>query len=438
MSVHFGSFWTTPPVHRAPPEECGITSPAACIGEGVSGIVHMLVGESLNTLLSFVGSTLLSTPTLDQLPRIGELWEQSRLIVVAAYSLVVTVAGLVVMSHETVQTRYALRDVAPRVVLGFIAANVSLPIADYAIRTANALSAALFGEGVDPQQAGQAVAESLVGIAAASLFSGGLFAGLLGVVLMALLVALLVGYVVRVMLTVVLVAGAPLALMVRAQWFWRAGAAVLGIQVVQSLALICGVKVFLDPGGFQFFGSSTDGTVNLIVLIALIWIITKVPNWMLHQVWAGHGQRSFATKLVGTLIVGKTMGALGLRKRAAAAFSGKRGQGSRPVPAMSKSGAGTRPVRNVSHLPVLAHARPSVSGRTNISFRSPLPSPAPSFRQPQPSGSTPPLRKPSVPPELTFRTAAAQPASVPRTATSAPKAPVFQPPVPPARGGGQR
>lgn len=316
--------------------ECGIFNPGACIGEGIAGFLHLLVGESLNTLLGWLGGTLLSTPTPADLPRVGEIWEQSRLFAVAVYSLLVVLAGVVLMGHESVQVRYSVREIAPRVVVGFLAANLSMVVAEHAIGLANAASLAVLGEGLDPQSSGQAVTELFVGLVAGSLVSGGLFAGVLSVVLTVLLVALLVGYVVRVALTVILLAGAPLAVMWHglpqtegvAHWFWRAGAGVLGIQVGQSLALICAVKVFLQPGGFHFFGAPTpDGLVNLVILIALVWILVKIPGWVMRQVRLDGGRRSFVGGLAHAFVVGKTMGLLGGRTwgaRTAATTGGAR------------------------------------------------------------------------------------------------------------------
>ncbi|QFZ18505.1 hypothetical protein [Saccharothrix syringae] len=310
--------------------KCGILNPGACIGEGIAGFLHLLVGESLNVLLGWLGGTLLSTPTPADLPRVGEIWEQSRLFAVALYSLLVVLAGVVLMGHESVQARHSVREIAPRVVVGFLAANLSLLVGDHAIRLANAATLAVLGDGPDPQGSGQAVTELFVSLVSGALVSGGLFAGVLSVVLTVLLVALLVGYVVRVALTVILLAGAPLAVMWHglpqteglAHWFWRAGARVLGIQVGQSLALICAVKVFLHPGGFRFFGAPTpDGLVNLVVLIALVWILVKIPGWVMRQVRIGGGQRSFVGGLARAFVLGKTMGLLGGRTRSAHAMS---------------------------------------------------------------------------------------------------------------------
>ena len=68
---------------------------------------------------------------------------------------------------------------------------------------------------------------------------GGLFALILGLVMAAVLLALLLTYIVRVALTIVLIAGAPIALMFHAlphtdgiaRWWWRTFAALLAIQL---------------------------------------------------------------------------------------------------------------------------------------------------------------------------------------------------------------
>ena len=46
-------------------------------------------------------------------------------IAVSAYLVVITVAGVTVIGYQTVQTRYALAELGPRRVIGFVAANLS-------------------------------------------------------------------------------------------------------------------------------------------------------------------------------------------------------------------------------------------------------------------------------------------------------------------------
>ncbi|MFI6098210.1 hypothetical protein ACIA8G_21830 [Lentzea sp. NPDC051213] len=447
---------TTAPPTGTTGGDCGITNLTACIGEGIAGLMHTLVGESLNMLLRWVGSSLLSTPTLDQLPRIGELWESSRLFAVAAYTLIVLIAGIIVMAHESVQTRYALREMAPRLVVGFVAANLSLLLGDKAIRFANAASLALLGNGLDPQTAGQAISEMFVSIVMNSLVTGGLFAGVLSIVLTVLLVALLVGYIVRVALTVILLAGAPVAIMLHglpqtegvAHWFWRAGAGVLGIQVGQSLALICALKVFLQPGGFHFFGTTPDGMVNLIVTIALIWILVKIPSWISQRVQlTSGGRRSFVGGLVRAFVMGKAMGLLGGRgfgghTAAAAGAGGGAGRGQRgtvrtgepPWPAPIREWGGTAGIyspeavgRRLREQQALERSR--VGGRV-------LPV-APQFLQPSPQTPTHEIatrRTPGRPAMPEFRAALPEPPT-PRPGTRSVSVatgsvtPVFRPPA---------
>ncbi|MDX8143310.1 hypothetical protein SK854_14370 [Lentzea sp. BCCO 10_0061] len=464
------------------------------------------MGESLNMLLRFVGSTLLSTPTLDQLPRIGEIWEQSRLFMVAVYSLLVLLAGIVVMSHGSVQSRYSIREIGPRIVIGFLAANLSLFLGDQAIRFANAASVAVLGDSLDPQASGQAISELFVAMVTRSLLDGGMFAGFLSLVLTILLVGLLIGYVVRVALTVLLLAGAPLALMCHglpqtegvAQWFWRAGAGVLGIQIGQSLALICALKVFLQPGGFTFFGiPNQNGFINLIVLIALVWILVKIPTWVMHQVRIGGGRRSFLGGLAYAFVFGKTMGLLGGRfamRTAAATASGGTGGGRSapeprwPAPIREWGGVGgiytpeavarrlqQQRARELAHRRTVSgqqhlrfqQAAPQVpthdiaswnpTGSTAVpEFRPPTPPPgraeslprpigrpsAPVFRPAPPSTRTaataPRLRTAAVPAELQFRPAAATPEVAPIRATGAPVPTVFRQAVPDLGGHGRR
>ncbi|WP_189257021.1 hypothetical protein [Lentzea flava] len=229
-----------------------------------------------------------------------------------------------------------------------------------------------------------------------SRLDGGLSAGLLALVLAILLLGLLIGYVVRVALTVIWLGGAPLALMCHglpqtegvAQWYWRVGGGVPGIQVGQSLALICALKVFLQPGGFTFTGTPTpDGIVNLIVLIALVWILVKIPTWVLHQARIGGGHRSFLGGLAYAFAFGKAMalvsgGRLGF---AGARAAHRTGGASRTPP-----GAGDPPW---PAQPRLAPTPEMVTKRLKDAYdaermraarRPRVPSQAPQFLQPQP------------------------------------------------------
>ncbi len=293
---------------------CGIFDLNACI----DGFFRWLVGSALNPLLDLVSTTLLTTPTIESLPRVAQLWDTSWQVLLGCYALLILVAGVVVMAYETLQTRYTIKEIAPRLVVGFLAGALSLWVAARGIDVANGLAAAIAGDDLDPASAGA----TLRAITQQSL-TGRILILLMGLVLAVMLVVLLLTYVVRVALTVLLVAGAPLALMFHAlphtegiaRWWWKAFAAALAIQVGQSLALITALKVFLAPGGFTPFGTVTDnGLVNILVAIALVYVLVKIPFWMLSTIRGGGGG-SLVGSLVRGVVAYKTFGLLGGGRR---------------------------------------------------------------------------------------------------------------------------
>ncbi|MEV0675916.1 hypothetical protein AB0I60_05260 [Actinosynnema sp. NPDC050436] len=312
-------------------DDCGITDIGACITEAIDAFFRGIVTEALNPLLDLLSRTLLTTPMPDSLPRVGELWDNSWQILLVSYGLLVLIAGVIAMGYQTVQTRHSIKELAPRLVVGFLAGAVSLWVATTGIRIANALVAAIMGGGVDAHSAGETLRNLVLGS-----LNGGVWIMLLGIVLAGMLVALLITYVVRVALTIILIAGAPLALMFHAlpqtegiaYWWWKAYGGCLAIQVGQSLTLITAMKVFLAPGGFTLFGPTTSGLVNLLVALALMYILFKIPSWVLSSVRGGGGGRGLIGSLVRAFVAYKTFGLLG------------GGRGSKPRPSGGRGGDG--------------------------------------------------------------------------------------------------
>ena len=136
------------------------------------------------------------------------MWATSLAIADSAYVLLVLIGGVIVMGHETLQTSYSAKDIAPRLVTGFLAANLSLVLISRATTIANALSAALAGDGVTPATATSA----LLGTLTAPLPGGGILLVLLALAGAVLALVLAVVYVLRLMALVLLTAAAPLAL----------------------------------------------------------------------------------------------------------------------------------------------------------------------------------------------------------------------------------
>ncbi|MGH3630699.1 MAG: hypothetical protein ACRDRL_25065, partial [Sciscionella sp.] len=298
----------------------------ACVSAAIDSFLMGLVIPALTELLTLVGTTVLTTPTPGQLPRVGQLWESSWQTLLTMYAALILAAEIVVMAHETLQTRTSIKEVLPRIVIGFLAGAVSLWIATQAITIANAVTRSFLAGGIDEAAAADLLKAVIIGS-----LTDSTFVIVFGLVLAGLLVAVLLTYVVRVMLTVSLVAGAPLLLMFHAipdtegiaRWWWKAFGGCLAVQLAQSFVLETALQVFFTPGSI-LRGPLRSGVVNLLVVMALLWVLVKIPFWILSTLRVGN-RRSLLGSLVRGVILAKVFGAM----RALGAHTTQAGPGRR-------------------------------------------------------------------------------------------------------------
>ena len=269
-----------------------------------------LVTDALNPTLELVGRTVLATPQIAGQPRVGQIWLITLAIADSLLVLFVLAAAGLVMTHDTLHTRYALKDALPRIAFAAVMANASLSLSGQMIAAANALSSAFLAGGVDPVQA----SEQLKLFVLTSLSGAGIFVILLGLVAAVLAVILLVLYIVRAAVVLILIAAAPLLLLTHvlpqtdglARLWWRGMAAALGVQVAQSLVLATAVRVFFDSGGHAALGLSVSGSlIDLLFCICLFWILVRIPFWAKDMVLSG--QRSMVTQLARSYVLGRTL-----------------------------------------------------------------------------------------------------------------------------------
>lgn len=243
-----------------------------------------LVVDALTPMLDLVGKTVLSTPQLATNGQVAQLWKVSLISADALLVLFVLVGAALAMSHETMQTRYALKDLLGRLAFAGIAINASLALTGQLIELANALAAGFLGGSGSAASAAGSFNTLIVG----ALSGGGIFITLLGLACAAVAVVLLVLYLVRAAIVVVLVCAAPLLLLCHlfpqteglAQLWWRALAACLGIQVAQALVLAAAVRVFFTGPGGSSLGLSVSGAViDMLVCLCLLYVLVKIPFW---------------------------------------------------------------------------------------------------------------------------------------------------------------
>ncbi|WP_241883074.1 hypothetical protein, partial [Frankia sp. KB5] len=375
------------PAAPPPPPSAHTTPTAPSTGGGGGGVVgwitdainsaitaffRTLVTAALNPLLDLLGRTLLTTPEPSQLPAIGELWSTSWAISVTAYGTLIMFGGITVMALGTVQSRISIKEVAPRIPVGFLASGLSQFLAGKAIQIANAVPGGILGQGLNPDTAAGQLKTVVLGaiVPTPGGYGRSVFVIFLGLFLAGSVVALLCTYIARITIEVVLIGAAPLALAGHghpltekmAFWWWRAFFGCLGIQIAQSFVLIASFRVFFTPGGFTVFGPTPDGVVNLLAAITLIYFLFKIPFWMMPRI--GHGGGGILGRVVRAYITGRALGLLGGRR-----FGASRTRTRIPAP----RGGQTQPIpRRPAPTPITPPRQPP-RGRTIPQFLQPIP-----------------------------------------------------------------
>jgi hypothetical protein len=444
-----------------------------------NGLAQWLLAEFLVKALTWVwgllAQTAFSTPDVPGFPQVKVISGRSAVIANSCYLLVITTAGIIIMTRETVQSRYGIAELAPRLVIGLVAANMATPICTTLISLGNALTTALTG---DPIAGPHAVAQmDQVVTGALPPGAGGLTGQpnsmlllVIGLVILVLAASLLASWVVRIGVLVVLVGVAPAALACHglpqlegtAKLWWRSVLATLGVVVLQAVGLHVALSVFLDPGANVGLPKDSTGVFNLFIVACLLWAVVKIPSLMRRYVTSG-GRGNIAGSLIRVVLVQQltrwlTRGLAGRTPRAAATATaaGYRttsvaaGRSPRPLSARPTTPtfshpegqqplprpAGTRGAPTFSNAPTPAAPRRAPSGRTvpaagfSDTGRAQPPPPPPGPATPtfsaRPAPGTPTPARPGPAPTPTFSDAP-RPHSAPRRAVP-PAAPTFQAP----------
>jgi hypothetical protein len=382
-------------------EDPGMFDIPGQIRKAVSELLLWVAKTGLKPVLDAMGSTVLSTPDLTGNAQVTAIWTTSLVVANGVFVLFIMAGGFTVAARETLQSQYGVKQIAPRLVIGAVAANVSLILCGKAIEAANALTQAIAGQGVNGVTAAQAIIEMLSRPLSQSNPNIVLILLVIGVV--ALAVAVVMTFILRVAVLVVLVGLAPLALACHAApqtealayaW-WRAFGACLGLQLGQTVIVLVTVKVFLTPNGLAVIGipATTGGLVGVMVCLAMLWLLVKLPVLMRHLVLGplgrGHG-RGLVGQVIHTVVMVKTIGRLAGANRTSARGRRPPTRGQQASSASPAQRSGPAGPAAFSHRP----ARQSPLRRPTATPGAPVFSSAPQAATPQPTpaGGPPPVR----------------------------------------------
>ncbi|GGO99346.1 hypothetical protein [Wenjunlia tyrosinilytica] len=263
------------------------------IVNAITAFLGTLIEQVMEPVREFLADTLLATPDVTRHADIKRLWSAMLAITAGVYGLFVTAGGITVMGYETVQTRYAVKQIAPRLLVGMVAAAASLTVMGKAIGLSNALAHAIMATGM--ADAGQGMVERVLPFALFGAPGLKLYLLLLAVVMIALVLAVLIGFLVRVAVMALLAVCAPLALACHAhpltdpvaRLWWRALAGCLIIQIAQSMTFVLALKLFFAPGATALGVPKSDQLGTMLAGVALFWVLFKIPGWALQVVLRG-------------------------------------------------------------------------------------------------------------------------------------------------------
>src|SRR5690606_25723262 len=309
------------------------------VRRAITDFFHNLVESAINPVLETMGETVLATPDLTSNEQIRTVWTANLVIANTVFVLFIVAAGFVIASRETLQTSYGLKELAPRIVVAGLASNLSLLLVGQMIEFAHAVTAGIAGQGVEPATAAQALADPWANAAVGTNFLASLL--MIAIVVMAIIV--MVTFIIRTAVLCVLLSVAPLSLLFHAlpqteqlafTW-WKAVAGCFAIQLGQTVVLVAAVTVFLTPTGPTVLGfpASGSGWLGLLVALAMMWLLVKIPMWVKDYMWLH--SRGILRKVIFGLIMLKTMS-----MAAAGRAAGGRGGRGRPQPGSGRPGPG--------------------------------------------------------------------------------------------------
>jgi hypothetical protein len=354
--------------------------------EAVLGWFAGVIVGALDILWDLLSATVFQSPDVTQLPQVTAFAGTSLGIVNVSYVLAIVAMAIMIMSRDTIQSRYGPSELIPRLIIGLIAANFAIPMCSTIIALANALTAALTSQSVTApgsmQQLRDTTTSALTDQVGASPASFLLL--LIGFLIAGLVAVLLAQFIIRLGVLIVTVDIAPIALALHgtpytegaAKLWWRTFLGTLGTVVMQAVALHTALTIFLNPdSNLPMLGLPDDQgtTMNLLVVACLLLGIVKIPGLMrrfVTQTKPGVGGQIFRLVVIQQLTRGLSK-AFGAR-----ASTARRGTSANATvadaawPTTTRGGGGGR------SLP-----RPSSGGTTRPA--------APARPRPAPSGSGP-------------------------------------------------
>src|SRR6266542_1033671 len=279
----------------------------------IVGWIARAILSSFDALFDVIAKGLLVSPDVTGLPQVQALSGRSTWVVDTVFVLAfLAAAALTMTAGGDERARYTAKDLAPRLVVGFIAAHFSQLFVGQAIGLANGLTAGLATGDANKPGALDAI-KSHVHAASNNASIVFLFC-IIAAIITVLLAATMFGMLTRFAVLLVLATAAPLALACHAlpqtdtvaRLWWRSFAGCLATPVLQAFTLQAGQWMLEDPAHMlPELGLPIDpgGIVNLFIVVVLLWTTVKIPGLVRRYVTQGGRSPNFLGMIVRVVVV---------------------------------------------------------------------------------------------------------------------------------------
>ncbi|SDT12889.1 hypothetical protein [Actinoplanes derwentensis] len=280
----------------------------------MDGLVTWLaeqVVDLLSGLLALLASTLFVSPDVTVLPQVTSIADKSALVVDSCFVLAIIAVGIATMVGDSVQMRYGIKELIPRLVVGFVLSAFSIPLTSQIIAIANALTVSMTGTTAPTTET---VTFVKARIAAAISDDGNTLLIAIIALLIVVLMAMLIGsWFVRVGVLLVLAGLAPVALACYATpWsqgaadlWWRSLLGCLATPSLQAVAFTNGIDMVINPDANLpiVLGVPASDTLNLMLVVVMLWLTMKIPALLGRYVTGGKGSPNIGGFLLRAIVV---------------------------------------------------------------------------------------------------------------------------------------
>ncbi|MEU8264692.1 conjugal transfer protein TrbL family protein [Micromonospora sp. NPDC048999] len=275
----------------------------------VSWLADQVV-DLLGGLLTFLTSSIFISPDVTVLPQVQLIAGKSVLVVNACFILAIIAVGVATMVGDSVEIRYNVKELIPRLVVGFVLSAFALPLTAVLIDVANALTVSMTGRSAPTTEAVTFVRARIA--SAMTDESAALLTAIIGLVIVVLMFMLVGTWLARIGVLVILAGVAPVALACyatpwtqgAAQLWWRTLLGCLATPTLQAVAFSAGINLLIDPKSNLpiLLGLPGSDALNLMLVIVVLWVTIKIPA-MLRRHITGAGSPSTGGVLLRAIVI---------------------------------------------------------------------------------------------------------------------------------------